>query len=160
MTIHPITKASQTGRSQLKAGARIARKAASESKKKAKAQLRGELSPRWKADIIARDNGICMLCLKPCTKEDPAVVDHVRPAAQFPRTCESNLATLHESCNQGKGARTDAIPTILRNIGTSIAIVGGPDELPPVRKPIERNPARYDNVVEKLSALVGKRVPK
>lgn len=154
--IHPITKASQTGRSQLKAGARIARKAASDQKKKAKAQLRGELSPRWKADIIARDNGICMLCLKPCTKKDPAVVDHVRPAAQFPRTCESNLATLHESCNQGKGARTDAIPTILRNVaaherakweraGEELGLTPRVEQIPP------------DRIVRQLAELVGKK---
>lgn len=104
------------GRSALKAEARAAKAAAKVKKKKAVAQIRAEVTDRDKVDIIARDEGICMLCLTACTVDDPPEVDHVRPASQFPRKCESNMACLHRSCNIAKGARTDAIPTILRNM--------------------------------------------
>lgn len=124
--IHPITKSSQTRRSALKAGARAAKAVKKAEKKKAVAKVRAEVTARDKVDIIARDNGICMLCLKPCTVDDPPEVDHILPASQFPRKCESNMATLHRSCNIAKGARTGAVTTILRNIGHAIR---------PARKP-------------------------
>lgn len=109
-----------SARSAIKADARVARAEASAKKKRAKTALRAEVTPQMKGQIIARDNGICRLCLLPTTIEDPPEVDHVLPVAQFPRTCESNLATLHRSCNKSKGARPDAIPTILRNMGHAI----------------------------------------
>lgn len=102
--------------SALKVEAKEQKAAAKVKRKKAVAAVRAEVTARDKADIIARDDGICMLCLTPCTEADPPEVDHIRPASQFPRKCESNMACLHKSCNIAKGARTDAVETILRNM--------------------------------------------
>lgn len=118
--IQPLSKSQQARRSKLKAPARKARKAKQQAKTDRIKEAREKLTPAMKVAIIARDHGICRLCMNPCTKEDPAVVDHIIPLAQFGRVCESNLATLHRSCNGGKRASTAATLTIMRNCGHAI----------------------------------------
>lgn len=116
---NPIKKG-PTKRSKLKAPAKKKREQAKQAKREWIQQRREELSPKMKADIIARDNCTCMLCLKPCTPDDPPHVDHIIPLAQYGRVCESNLATLHASCNIAKGASTKAAKIIMRNIGHAL----------------------------------------
>jgi 5-methylcytosine-specific restriction endonuclease McrA len=117
MTIHPITKASQTKRSALKAKGKAEKAKKQQAKTKAATKERGKVTKRMAQDCNARDKGICQLCLRPCTPKDPPVWDHVIPIAQGGKTCESNIATLHASCNAVKGASKANVVTILRNIG-------------------------------------------
>jgi 5-methylcytosine-specific restriction endonuclease McrA len=127
-TMHP--------RNKVKQGA----KAAKVKKPKVK---RDTISPKLRLDIRERDKNLCVLCLTPGTSDDPLVIDHVHPVAKGGRTEESNLATLHRSCNAAKGAR---ILDIMRAIGHAI-------------KP-KRNAANLvqsDRIVEQLAGLVGKK---
>ncbi len=117
MTIHPITKASQTGRNQLKAGKRV-QKAVEKAEKQQTAKVeRGKVGARLRMMILERDHGKCVLCGAGPTPKASLVVDHILPIAQGGKSREENLATLCQPCNAGKGAR---IVDILRAIGHNL----------------------------------------
>lgn len=56
-----------------------------------------------KEKIRERDAGICLLCGKTHTDENPLTMHHIRPASKGGETTSSNLMLLCRKCNQGIG---------------------------------------------------------
>lgn len=121
-------------RNQLKSKARATKQKAKDDRQKLLKERRGTVGPKLKLAVRERDKNLCQLCLTLGTEEDPTVIDHIVPVAQGGRTCESNLATLHKSCNGAKGGRE---LEIMRHIGHAIA----PGAKAPKRPTEEQRPA-------------------
>jgi 5-methylcytosine-specific restriction endonuclease McrA len=60
----------------------------------------------WMRDaVIARDLGVCQLCLKPVERDDEIHIDHRIPHSLGGATLPSNLQLAHATCNLRKGNR-------------------------------------------------------
>lgn len=97
----------------------------------AKKNARVGISPRLRAMILERDGFACVKCGNVAQDGIKLHIGHIVPVCQGGTNDESNLQTECAECNLGTGGKR--------------------------QKPIERNPARYDNVVEKLQEIVGKK---
>lgn len=69
---------------------------------------RNKLTPSLRFTILERDEFTCRACGRSPLRGDAAKlhVDHIVPIASGGKTRESNLQTLCQDCNLGKGART------------------------------------------------------
>lgn len=65
---------------------------------------REPIGAKLRYDILTRDNHRCVKC-GASGKDTPLHVDHKRPVAHGGTNDPSNLQTLCQSCNLGKGAR-------------------------------------------------------
>ncbi len=68
---------------------------------------RAKMSNRLRYEILKRDGFRCVLCGKSQTDGVKLEVDHIKPVSKGGKTEESNLRTLCENCNRGKGAIYD-----------------------------------------------------
>jgi len=64
-----------------------------------KRRLAGYINPRLRYEILKRDNFKC----KACRDTRRLHVDHITPVSKGGKTIKSNLQTLCEECNLGKG---------------------------------------------------------
>ena len=71
------------------------------------AQQRRLMSDSMRYDVLRRDNFRCQIC--GATQKDGVKlhVDHIVPVSKGGRTEMSNLRTLCERCNMGKGAKLE-----------------------------------------------------
>ena len=77
-------------------------------KRKETAQYqRSLMSDSLRYDIMLRDNFKCQLC--GANKKDGVKlhIDHIHPVSRGGKTINSNLRTLCERCNRGKGAKME-----------------------------------------------------
>jgi 5-methylcytosine-specific restriction endonuclease McrA len=67
-------------------------------------EIRGPISVHQRTRILERDDFRCRRC-GAGPRDERLVIDHVVPVALGGESCDTNLQTLCEPCNQGKGAR-------------------------------------------------------
>ena len=77
---------------------------------------RGEVSDSLRYDILRRDNFCCTICGVSSSVGARLHVDHIVPIAKGGKSVPSNLRTLCERCNIGKGAKIEN--PINSNVGT------------------------------------------
>ncbi|MCC5890854.1 MAG: HNH endonuclease [Alkalibacterium sp.] len=70
-------------------------------------QERNKMTPSLRYEIMKRDNFRCQLCGEVASDHLSLHVDHIFPVSKGGKTEESNLRTLCEKCNIGKGAKFD-----------------------------------------------------
>ena len=103
-------------------GARkIYSEAAAESEKKLEAQTehrrmvareRRLMTDSLRYDILRRDGFRCVLCGASAAEGAKLHVDHIFPVSKGGKTVPSNLRTLCERCNLGKGSKIESEPPV------------------------------------------------
>ncbi len=68
---------------------------------------RAQMTPTLRYRILQRDGFRCQLCGLSAGDGVKLHVDHIVPVSKGGKTIESNLRTLCDRCNQGKGSRYD-----------------------------------------------------
>jgi len=76
-------------------------------KKRYIAAQRKILSASMRYDVLSRDNFRCVLCGASAQDGVKLHVDHIRPLAKGGKTEMSNLRTLCDRCNLGKGTKIE-----------------------------------------------------
>lgn len=66
---------------------------------------RGPIAPSLRFEVLKRDNHKCVVCGRSAKDGVTLEVDHIVPVASGGTDVLSNLQTLCERCNKGKGAR-------------------------------------------------------
>lgn len=92
---------------------------------------RKAIGSRLRAMVMERDKHCCVLCGDVGSESNPLQIGHVTPVAAGGNNDESNLRTECRECNLGGGARKRPAP--------------------------DRTSREYDNIVEQVSKLVGKK---
>lgn len=67
--------------------------------------IREAISPSMRYDIMKRDNFRCVLCGASANEGAKLHIDHILPVSRGGKTEPSNLRTLCDRCNLGKGAK-------------------------------------------------------
>lgn len=68
---------------------------------------REKVTPSLRYDVMRRDNFRCQICGSTASDGVKLHVDHIVPVSKGGKTTESNLRTLCDRCNMGKGAKTE-----------------------------------------------------
>ena len=68
---------------------------------------RNKMTPGLRYKIMKRDGFRCVLCGRSANDGIKLHVDHVIPVSRGGKTEESNLRTLCEECNMGKGDKVE-----------------------------------------------------
>ena len=78
------------------------------SEKYRRERERQMMTPSLRYEIMKRDNFRCQICGRTAQDGARLEVDHKKPIAKGGRTEPSNLWTLCQDCNRGKGAKYDS----------------------------------------------------
>ena len=101
---HRIYTASQLEETIAKASAQMERQKAQFANHQAE---RAKMTESLRYTILKRDKGRCCLCGASAADGVKLHVDHIKPVSQGGKTEPSNLRTLCNRCNLGKGAKYD-----------------------------------------------------
>lgn len=71
------------------------------------AEQRRLVTPSLRYDIMKRDGFRCVICGRGAEDGVKLHVDHIKPVSKGGKTTPSNLRTLCQECNAGKGAKTE-----------------------------------------------------
>ena len=80
------------------------KKSSEENRRK---EERNKMTPGLRYKIMKRDGFRCVLCGRSANDGIKLHVDHVIPVSRGGKTEESNLRTLCEECNMGKGDKVE-----------------------------------------------------
>ncbi|MBQ7300330.1 MAG: HNH endonuclease [Clostridia bacterium] len=78
-----------------------------EKSKQSREYQRSLMTPKLRYEIMTRDGHRCVICGRDASDGVKLHVDHIVPVSKGGMTVASNLRTLCEECNLGKGARYD-----------------------------------------------------
>lgn len=80
-----------------------------EQRKQTAAYQRSLVTPSLRYEILKRDNYRCQICGRDQADGVKLHVDHIVPVSKGGKSVKSNLRTLCNDCNLGKGARYDSM---------------------------------------------------